>query len=83
MSNQPKMSRPGPPVEDLSYTVYHTEYRIRRRLNIAVELLAQIVYHFTRSHLIITSRLPESADITQIVRRILRPLRILKHDTDN
>ena len=38
----------------------------RRRLNIVVERLAQIVYHLTRSHLIITCRHPEHDDITQI-----------------
>ena len=34
--------------------------------------MVQIVYHLTRSHLIMTSRHPEPADITQIVRRTLR-----------
>ena len=49
-----------------SYTVYYMSYRIRRRLNIVVERLVQIVYHLTRSHLIITSRHLEPDDITQI-----------------
>ena len=53
-----------------------------RRPNIVVKRLVQIVYHLTRSHLIITSRHPEP-DNTQIVRRTLRPLRMSKDDMDS
>ena len=63
--------------------MYLASYRIRRRLNIVVELLVQIVYHLTRSHLIMTCRHPEPDDVTQIVRRTLRPLRRSKDDMDN
>ena len=48
-----------------SYQLYRTSFRIRKSLNIALRCLARIVYHLTRSHLIITSRHPEPADITQ------------------